>query len=297
MVTTEVLQETVLVCRKVSLDDVVARTYILWGFREPSHTVVPTRGMRGGVEGVPEWARALVPGVLMGLVRVGVSYPVDYVRTRVQAGNLPWRAALAGVTRPWHLYRGASLSFAGVGAERGVQLAVFEWAQQPEGLHWGPGAAGAAASTVTCALSTGIQAVLTRHIVHGTALGTASKVVTGVGLRATAATMGPELARSWAAGTIFLGLYGSLLPYVPHPALAAVAANWACLAVTYPLETLRIRAHAEGVGPRAAAAALWAAGPRAAYRGLSLALARAVPATAAGFTVYDWAKRQMHPGQ
>ena len=246
---------------------------------------------RASPQWLPALARALLPGVAMGLVRVAVSYPVDFVRTRQQAGNMTLTSALKGLTRPWHLYRGASLSFLAVGVERGVQLGVFEWARGGGGL--GPGAAAAIASAATCMLSVGVQATLVRHIVHGTPVAAAGSAVLGPALRPTLTTLGPEVIRTWGSGTLFLGIYGYLKDTGYHPTAAAVVANWTCLLVMYPLETLRVRAHAEGVSPVAAARSLQAQGVRALYRGLPLAFARALPSTAAGFTVYDWAKQML----
>jgi hypothetical protein len=220
----------------------------------------------------------LLPGFCAGLARVAVSYPVDYVRTRQQAGNVKLRAAWLSVVNIRQLYCGASLSFVSVPCERAVQFAAFEHGNQRGYGPFGSALIGAAAATTVSGL---VQPILAQRIVHGASLVEALRR-----MRAMPAAVGRgtvvELLRAGIGATIYLYMYGRFRAASDgtraHGAVAGVGASMTTILATYPLETLRIRVHA-GTAAMHGLCGL--------YKGVGLAIVRTVPSAAFGMWVYE----------
>lgn len=206
----------------------------------------------------------LLPGIASGLARVLVSYPVDYVRTLQQRNGCSltdaWRAS--GGKTGLHLYRGSTSAFVSVPLERGIQMAVFE--------HFGAVPAALASTLVGAPL----QAVVARKVTRaaGAALPPWRSLLT-----ATA----PEAMRGFIASTAYLSTYGRARAADAPAPLAGALAGMVAITVGYPLETLRIRLHVDGL--KGMCRGGW-------WAGLPVAVARTVPSSAVGMTVYEFVR-------
>ncbi len=224
------------------------------------------------------WA-SLLPGFASGLVRVTVSYPFDFVRTRQQALNTPLTTTLRSVK--WSgVFGGYWIAALGVSTERAVQFALME-----HGLAAGYDKVvlGAAAGFFSACFGTCYQTVLSRRIVFGNSVRDASRHIF---TRLTAFSAAPEFGRSWLGSTIYLSTYVRLrelntMNGTWAPAVNGVLASWAAITATYPLETLRVRMQTTS------SLMAMAMGLPSFYKGLPLALLRTVPSASLGMFVYE----------
>ena len=241
---------------------------------------------------------SLLPGLAQGITRVAVSYPVDFVRTHQQAQNISLKEALAvckvnSVRNIPSLYKGAAVVFASTGFDRAVQFAVYEACLRKD---WPVSVSAAVAGGATLVSSIIAQSVVTKRIINGSSVrgGFNSTIFHA---KTTVLSTVPEICRNWLAGTVYLGVYGSLRQrkkYVDNKiplldtASNGIISSLCAITIAYPFETIRIRMHANSkeMQPLRSLAQC----PML-YRGIGLALARTIPSAGLGMCVYEHVKQ------
>lgn len=239
-----------------------------------------------------------LPGFVQGIVRVGISYPFDSVKTYMQKGI--YRSTSSSILNiiksdPKILYRGSSIAFLIIPTDRAVQ---YYYAEKLNKMY-NPYFTGITLGFISSIYQLPLQyvctnAVLTKRVDYQNIV----KYIRSIKIRNVYRGYTVDLLRSTTAISVYLGTYlklrnqfGSDKSVYVSPALG-VAASIASWCITFPLDTIRTeRQTTTHTLIEIIKNKYNTRGIRGFYSGLTPIIIRSIPSAAFGMLAYETTKK------
>ena len=233
---------------------------------------------------------SFLPGFCQGICRVLVSYPFDYYRSFLQTSTPINISTLHSLRRHSFLYKGVLVPLTTIPLDRAVQFYTFE---KLKAAAVNPYISGCIGGIVSCCLSLPSTYIVNHHVLKDTPLTALLHPRNMSHFRLGALV---EAARSVLASTCYLGTYSQCRDRWGNQSVSQNAHNAVCASTvtwlaTYPLETVKIHRQ---LG--ASYTDLWTRlrgnWPQL-YRGLPIVLARSIPSSIVGMSVYEHVRSRL----
>ncbi len=239
----------------------------------------------------------LLPGYVQGVTRVMISYPFDYVRTNIQAKNIPSRQYLKSLPSYKLLYSGVSIPLVTVPIDRAISFKMYESLMEKNvSPYVAGGICGITSSFINQPFNYVINNYITRNPVNNTHEKSLYKYVRdNLSSRDLFIGFRTELIKSTLASGIYLGVYGHIRreygtgkwPTVINAMVSSIVL-WT---VIYPLETIKVlqqTKHEQSISKILKTEEykiykLW--------RGVGIMYVRNIPSSVAGMLVYEQVKK------
>jgi hypothetical protein len=241
----------------------------------------------------------LLPGYVQGITRVMISYPFDYVRTNIQAKNIPLRQYLKSLPSYKLLYSGVSIPLVTVPIDRAISFKLYEsLIEQKVSPYVAGGICGITSSFINQPFNYVINNYITRSTINNPdnhANGLFTYVRNSIKPRDLFIGFRTELIKSTLASGIYLGVYGHIRREygtdkwitIANAALSSIVL-WT---IIYPLETKKVLQQTRNEqrilnvlkAENYKIYKLW--------RGVGIMYVRNIPSSVAGMLVYEQVKK------
>jgi len=224
----------------------------------------------------------LIPGFIQGIVRVIVSYPFDYIRTKIQTQQYTtikdfYKNNNMSLTR---LYKGISVPLFTVPIDRAVQFYIFEECNKRKFTTI---QSSFIATLLSSTYSVPVNYLQTRIMTDKSEI---NKIKT-LGYKGFYS----DLSRNFLSSFLYLGIYGELRKRISKENhnyfLFGIATSTLMWSVVYPLDTIRVLKQTSDLSYNKI---IKNTPIRNYYRGLPIVILRSIPSSGFGMMSYEFTR-------
>lgn len=241
----------------------------------------------------------LLPGYIQGITRVMISYPFDYVRTNIQAKNIPIRQYIKSLPSYKLLYSGVTIPLVTVPIDRAISFKLYESLMEKNvSPYVAGGICGVTSSFINQPFNYVVNNYITRRTINNPdthSNGLFTYVRNNLNARDLFIGFRTELIKSILASGIYLGVYGHIRSEygtdkwitIANAALSSIVL-WT---VIYPLETIKVLQQTKQEQSILKILKAEQFNITGLWRGIGIMYVRNIPSSVIGMLVYEQVKQ------